>query len=82
VEPLRAKIGQGGRIVIPADLRKALGVGVGDELLLRVEDGELRAATRRAALKKAQAVVRRFVPEGVRLSDELIADRRREAALE
>jgi AbrB family looped-hinge helix DNA binding protein len=79
---IRAKIGEGGRIVIPANIRRAMGVGVGDELLLRVEDGELRAATRRAALKKAQAIVRRFVPEGVLLSDELIADRRREAAVE
>jgi len=79
---VRAKIGEGGRIVIPASLRRAMGVGVGDELLLRVEDGELRAATRRAALKKAQAIVRRFVPAGVLLSDELISDRRRGAAVE
>jgi AbrB family looped-hinge helix DNA binding protein len=80
MQSVRTKIGEGGRIVIPADLRRALGVGVGDELLLRVEDGELRAVTGRAALRKAQAIVRRFVPEGTRLSDELIADRRREAA--
>jgi AbrB family looped-hinge helix DNA binding protein len=82
MDVVRARIGAGGRIVIPANLRRALGVGVGDELLLRVEDGELRAATRRAALNKAQAIVRRFVPDGVLLSDELIADRRREAAVE
>jgi hypothetical protein len=32
-----------------------------------------------AAVRKAQAMVRRFVPEGVSLVDELIAERRREA---
>jgi AbrB family looped-hinge helix DNA binding protein len=82
MDTLKTRIGEGGRIVIPAEIRQALGVGVGDELLLRVEDGELRAWTRAGAIRKAQAWVRTFVPEGVSLSDELIADRRREAARE
>ena len=34
------------------------------------------------AIARAQAILRRYVPEGVSLADELIADRRREAERE
>jgi AbrB family looped-hinge helix DNA binding protein len=82
MDKAKARIGEGGRIVIPAEIRRELGVGVGDELLLKVENGELRAWTRAQAIKRAQALLRKYVPEGVSLVDELIAERRREAALE
>ena len=36
-------LGQNGRMVIPAAFRKAMGIQVGDEILLRVEDDELRS---------------------------------------
>lgn len=76
------KLGSNGRFVIPAEYRKALGAQEGDELILRLEDGELRLSTRQAAYRRAQALVRRYVPEGVSLSDELIEARREEAAQE
>ena len=74
-----AKLGEGGRVVIPADYRKALGVDVGDELVLVLEKGSVRVSTPREAIRRAQAVVRSYVPEGKRLSDELIKERRRES---
>ena len=77
-----AKLGEGGRLVIPAEYRKALGVKTGDELVLILEDKTMRVLTPHEAIKRAQAVVRSYVPEGVSLSDELIADRRKEAKLE
>lgn len=77
-----AKLGEGGRLVIPAEYRKALGVQTGDELVLILEDKTMRVLTPREAIKRAQAVVRSYVPEGQSLSDELIADRRRESKLE
>jgi AbrB family looped-hinge helix DNA binding protein len=77
-----AKLGEGGRLVIPAEYRKALGVETGDELVLILEDKTMRVLTPREAIKRAQAVVRSYVPEGHSLSDELIADRRRESKLE
>ena len=76
------KLGSNGRLVIPAAYRKALGVEEGDELVVRFEDGELHLSTRKLALKRAQELVRRYVPEGASLSDELLADRREEAARE
>jgi len=38
--------------------------------------------TRAAAIKRAQAIARRYVPAGSSLVDELIAERREEAARE
>jgi antitoxin PrlF len=70
-----AKLGEGGRLVIPAEYRKALGVEVGDELVLVLEEGSVRMLTSREAIRRAQAVVRSYVPEGKSLSDELIAQR-------
>ncbi len=78
----RARIVDGGRIVIPAEFRKALGVQPGDEVILRLEDGEMRVLSPRQAIRRAQQLVRRFVPEGRSLSDELIAERRAEASNE
>jgi len=77
-----AKLGEGGRLVIPAEYRKALGLEVGDELVLVLEEQSVRMLTPREAIRRAQAVVRSYVPEGKRLSDELIAQRRRESRLE
>ena len=84
--PLRMKarlqVGAGGRIVIPADMRAAMGVSEGDMMLARVVDGEFRLLSQEAAIRKVQALVRQHVPEGVSLVDELIADRRAEARQE
>ena len=55
---------------------------MGDEVLLRLEDGELRVHTFDQAVRRAQAIVREYIPEGRLLSEELIAERRREAERE
>jgi len=41
-EETRTRVSQNGRVVIPASFRKALGINVGDEVVLRIEDDELR----------------------------------------
>jgi AbrB family looped-hinge helix DNA binding protein len=76
------KLGEGGRLVIPAEYRKALGVDTGDELVLILEEDGLRITTPREGIRRAQALVRSYIPEGQRLSDELIEERRRESGLE
>lgn len=75
----KVQLGAGGRIVIPADMRSAMGLKEGDALQMRVVDGELRLISQQAALKRAQNLVRQYVPEGVKLVEELIAERRAEA---
>lgn len=76
------KMSEGGRVVIPAAIRKALELKEGDTVLWELMDGEARLTTRRERLRRAQELVRRYVPEGVSLVDELIAERRAEAARE
>jgi len=79
---MRTKLTEGGRIVIPAEYRQALGLKVGDELILRLEDGEVRILTPLQAIRRAQELVSRYIPEERSLADELIAERRLEAHLE
>jgi AbrB family looped-hinge helix DNA binding protein len=81
-ECIWATIGDGGRIVIPAEYREHLGVSPGDRVMLVLEESGVRITTRRLAMREARKLLREIVPAGVSLSDELLADRRREAALE
>jgi len=46
------------------------------------EPDALVVETRDQGLRRARALVRKYIPEGVKLSDELIAERRAEALLE
>lgn len=73
------RVNQNGRVVIPAAFRKALGIKAGEKVALRIEDDELRITTMEKRLERAQRLVRKYIKPGVSLSDELIAERRREA---
>ena len=80
--PTRLRIDADGNMSIPKEFREALSLENGGALIASVQDGELRLMTMSAAVRRAQAIVRQFVPEGVSLVDELIADRRKEVARE
>jgi bifunctional DNA-binding transcriptional regulator/antitoxin component of YhaV-PrlF toxin-antitoxin module len=79
MERVVTKMGDGGRLVIPVEYRRALGVEPGDELVLVLEENSVRVLTPREGIRRAQALVRSYVSEGERLSDELIQERRRSA---
>lgn len=81
-DDFRIQIGNAGRIVIPAEVRNAMDVNDGDTLSARVEDGVLILMSPDTAIRKAQELVRRYIPEGVSLVDALIAERRAEAVRE
>jgi AbrB family looped-hinge helix DNA binding protein len=76
----KTRIGEGGRVVIPAEYRRTLGLKPGDEVLLLLEEGEVRLLTPQRAVQRAQALVRRYIPEGRGLVEELLQQRRGEAA--
>ena len=42
---IKTVVADGGRVVLPAALRKALGVSVGDEVMITLEDDGLRITT-------------------------------------
>ena len=78
-----ARINPQGRIVIPAECRAAAGLKPGDKLMIEpIGEGGLRLRTRRQPIKEAQAIVARYLPKRRDLVQELIDERRDEAARE
>jgi AbrB family looped-hinge helix DNA binding protein len=75
------QLGAQGRVVIPAALRKALHLEQGDRLIAR-KVGDSLVLERREAIEKRLTDRFRHIPQAVSLADELIADRRAEAARE
>lgn len=81
MEEIKVKVSAAGRVLIPARFRKALGLEEGDELLLHQEDDRLVLTSRTAALRRAQAMARKYRKAESEV-DELLAERRAEAARE
>jgi len=79
LRPARVRVGEKGRVVIPASFREALDIKVGDDVELRIEDNDLRLSTLEARLARAQRHLRRVVKPGRSLAKELIAERREAA---
>lgn len=71
-----------GRVVIPAAIRKELDLEGPVDLLFRLEGGVLTVETVDDAVSAVQQLVARHVEPGRSLVDELIAERRAEAAAE
>lgn len=82
IEQTRVRLNVNGRIVIPADYRRALGIKAGDEVILSFEDDELRITTMKRRIERAQRRARRYLKPGRSLVDELIAERREAAKRE
>jgi bifunctional DNA-binding transcriptional regulator/antitoxin component of YhaV-PrlF toxin-antitoxin module len=80
--PIALQVKEAGRIVLTADLRTAMGIKEGDTVLAQVDKGELRLFRRDDAIRRLQAKARALVPSGTLVSEELIADRRKEATRE
>lgn len=75
------QVGAQGRLVIPAALRKALDLKPGDRLVAR-QEGDALVLERREAIEKRLQDRFRHIPKEVSLVDQLIAERRTEAAKE
>ena len=78
----RAKITDDGGVTIPAEYCEALGLAIGDEVILTLEDDQIRLSTVDAAIRRAQDLVSQYVDPQRSLVDELLADRRAEAKSE
>lgn len=72
----RGKLVSGGRLQVPADIRRLLGLNDGDAVTMEVVNGRLQIRPYRDVLAEVQARLRPYVREGASIADELIADRR------
>ncbi len=71
-----------GRIVIPANIRKSMGLRPGDVVVMSLEDGVLRIESHLSRIRRIQEEFKKFATPGTLASDELIAERREEARRE
>jgi AbrB family looped-hinge helix DNA binding protein len=76
------KVDRAGRIIIPAPVRRRLGLQPGSEVVLSLTGDRLTLWTRQQALRRAQKYFRTLAPGEGLWSEELLADRQKEAELE
>ena len=82
MEQSLVKVDRQGRVVIPVEYRRALGVCEGEEVVMQLDDGALRILTRAQAIRRAQEILAPYLAGKPSPVDELIAERRAEAARE
>jgi AbrB family looped-hinge helix DNA binding protein len=76
---VQTRLGDNGRVVIPAEFRRSMGLKAGDPLIIRLDEDGLRIESRRAAVRAAQRMVRERIPKDERLTERLFRMRRAEA---
>lgn len=75
-------ISNAGRINLPADMRRALGLAGAGRVIVTEEENGLRITTMEQNLKHIRKLARPYRPREGYASDELIAERRAEAQRE
>jgi antitoxin PrlF len=75
-------LGADGRLMIPAAIRDAAGIKRGEKVILKVEDGRIVVESWRSTILRIQDMLAPYRRPGVSAVDELIAERRAEAARE
>lgn len=72
-----------GRLVLPAEIRKHLKIRAGDRVAVAIEeDGTIEIETLDVSIRKMRGMFKHLAKPGRLASDELIAERRREARME
>jgi AbrB family looped-hinge helix DNA binding protein len=73
-------VGRQGRVVIPADVRRDMGIGEGDRLALERDGDRLVLVPQHAEIARIRGMFR-HLGDG-KVAEDLIAERRRDAANE
>ena len=73
---------ENGRVVLPAELRKSLGLTKGDKVMIEAEGDIVTLTTARLRRKRAQVIAKRYAQPGVSVVEEFLAEKRTEAARE
>jgi AbrB family looped-hinge helix DNA binding protein len=83
MESKSVNLEESGRILIPAAWRRKMHLREGSPVVLTFDGDSITVlGTRGQALHRAQSRLRKYVPAGRILSEELIAERQREAEQE
>ena len=80
---IRGRVSESGRLSLPAEFRKAVGLERGGEVVVELEGREIRIRTVDEVVAQAQALTRRLLRDRRDSSvDAFLAERRREAGAE
>jgi AbrB family looped-hinge helix DNA binding protein len=74
----RGKISDRGRIVVPSQLRKSLGLEPGNDVVIREYSGALHIVSLKQAVHQIQNLVNSRISDDISLVDELLSMRREE----
>ena len=81
-QTFHVRIGDGRRVVFPSELCRSMSVGIGDTVVVRVEDDRATLSSVERTIDRFQSLVAKRVPPDVSLVDELLADREAAALCE
>ena len=79
---IHTKLGEGRRVAIPAEICQQYGIEPGDPVVLEPTDTGIVMRPLDTVIREVQAYFAGAAPADVRLSDELLRDRREEAKRE
>lgn len=80
---VRCRVSESGRLSLPAEFRKAIGLDHGGDIVVELEGREIRIRTVDEVVAQAQALTRRLLGNQPKASvDAFLAERRRDAATE
>ena len=78
----RVRVDSAGRVVIPGEVRRHLGIAPGEDLILSEDESGIRLQTFEQAVKAVQEVFTPYRVPGASVVDELIREREDEARRE
>ena len=73
-------IQENGRMILPMELRKSLGLEKGDRVLIEAEGETITLTTARQRRKKAQEIAARYATPGEAVVDDFLSEKRKDAA--
>lgn len=82
IQSFTCQIDNQGRLLLPSQIRRSLSLNPGSEVVVTLREDRVSVQTPQQALRGIQERLAKRVPAGVSLADELIQERRREAAHE
>jgi AbrB family looped-hinge helix DNA binding protein len=82
MKSVAVKVSDAGRLTLPAEVRRALGLKGPGHVVLTLENGAVRLSTMRQGIERVRELARPYKPKDRLASEELIAERRAAARKE